>query len=206
MNNHVTDHAPRQWGFLREAQVMADRDGADPSGLCRTGLDTYLRVIFPSVDDWVHNKAIKGAEGAAKGKRPDYRSETLKLIIECDGVQHYTAPQKIWDDEEKTRAFMGMGYRVIRIPYFIQLTNAAVDTLFGVSIEMSLFPQDKASFTSLGKYLPAYLCPAGLKRMARVFADFPEQYEVNLRALKELGPDHLTGASLLEHECRVFFL
>ncbi len=89
---------------------------ADPSGLCRTGLDSYLQVIFPEVRDWVHDRAIPGALGKLKGKRP------------------------------------------------------------------------------------AYLCPAGLRRMAREFALFPAQYEINLCALKELGADHLTGASLLALE------
>ncbi len=194
-----------EWGFLRETQEMADREGRDPSGGCRTGLDTYLKAIFPDVNDWVHNRVIKGVVGMAKGKRPDYRSEMLKLIIEFDGVQHYTDPQKIWDDEEKTAAFMELGYRVVRIPYFIQLTNEAVMELFNICVEEPLFPAGTASFTSLGKYLPAYLCPAGLKRMAADFAAFPKQYEINLHALKELGPDHITGASLLESECRAYF-
>ncbi len=201
MDESTTAPAPCKWGFLRETQAMADRDGLDPSGVCRTGLDAYLQAIFPEVADWVHDKVIKGAEGAAKGKRPDYRSESLKLIVEFDGVQHYTDPQKVWADKEKTRAIESMGYRVVRIPYFIQLTNDAVETLFDVRVSEPLFPQGVASFTSLGRYLPAYLCPAGLKRMAGEFARFPEQYEANLRALKALGPDHLTGASLLAREC-----
>ncbi len=202
---HEESLSSHKWGFLRETQEIADRDGRDPSGLPRTGLDTYLRAIFPTVDDWVHNRTITGAEGAAKGKRPDYRSETLKLIIEFDGVQHYTDPQKIWDDEKKTAAFTELGYQVVRIPYFIQITNEAVMVLFGTRVEEPLFPASQASFTSLGKYLPAYLCPAGFKRMAKEFADFPEQYKVNLRALKELGPDHLTGASLLEQQFQAHF-
>ncbi len=193
-------HSARQWGFLRETQAKADRDGADPSGLCRTGLDAYPQSIFPEVRDWVHDRAIPGVSGKLKGKRPDYRSETLRLIVEFDGVQHYTDPQRVWEDEEKTQAFEELGYRVVRIPYFIQLTNEAVETLFGVRIDEPLFPENRASFTSLGKYLPAYLCPAGLRRMAREFARFPAQYAINLRSLRGLGSDHLTGASLLEQE------
>lgn len=32
-----------------------------------------------------------------------------------------------------------------------------------------------------GKNSPAYLCYEGIKRMAKEFKQFPEQYEVNLK-------------------------
>lgn len=47
------------WGFLRETTEAAQKAGIDKdTGLPRTGLDGYLKVIFPDVDDWIHDKPI----------------------------------------------------------------------------------------------------------------------------------------------------
>ena len=50
-----------KWGFLRETTEAAIKAGVDRgTGLHRTGLNEYLKVIFPNVDDWVHDKALGG--------------------------------------------------------------------------------------------------------------------------------------------------
>ena len=118
-------------------------------------------------------------------------------IVEFDGVQHYSKPDVILRDVQNTANYEKLKYKVIRIPYFIQLTNNAVKELFGVTVEEPLFDIQYASLgASCGS--PAYLCPAGLERMATDFLRFPEQYRVNLKALKNCDNDILTGASLLE--------
>ena len=86
------------WGFLRETAEKAEVAGLDAdTGLCRTGLEEYLKEIFPNTTDWIHDKIIKGmiVDGKQSRIRPDYRSESLKLIIEFDGLQHYQNPEKI---------------------------------------------------------------------------------------------------------------
>jgi len=80
-----------KWGYLRETKEKAIRDGLDPdTGLHRTGLEEYLAVIFPDTSDWIHDKSIKEINGLKCNYRPDYRSESLKLIVEFDGIFHYT--------------------------------------------------------------------------------------------------------------------
>jgi DNA (cytosine-5)-methyltransferase 1 len=76
-----------EFGYLRETSKDAEKAGVDKdSGLCRTGLDEYLSVIFPNVTDWVHDKKIPNAiqklrgSKEEKGTRPDYRSESLNFI------------------------------------------------------------------------------------------------------------------------------
>lgn len=195
------DNRQRKWGYLRETKKMALEAGLDPAnGLHRTGLEEYLAVIFPEVDDWIHDKPIKELNGKKCLRRPDYRSERLKLIIEFDGLQHYNNPVNIRDDEEKTRAYEQGGYRVVRIPYFIQLTNEAVRSLFGVTVDEPLFDPAIASMAISGKNTPAFLCPAGIRRMAQEFMDHPEQYRTNLEALKNEGDEFFSGAGLLEAE------
>lgn len=51
-----------------------------------------------------------------------------------------------------------------------------------------------------GQCTPAYLCPAGLKRMAKEFKKFPEQYDANVKYLKEQNNPYLTGVEYLEEE------
>ena len=182
------------YGFLRETQEIADKSGLDPTGICRTGLDTYLAKIFPDVDDWIHDKSMK--EYGIR-TRPDYRSETLKLIVEVDGLPHYDNPENIIKDIQKTEAYKKVGFNVVRIPYFIQLSRDVVKKYFNVDVGEELFDE---SYPSMGvelKNTPAFLCPLGIDRMKKGFEISPKQLDVNLKAL-ENGDDRLTGYSLLK--------
>lgn len=198
MKNNVVNG---KWGFLREHSSKAS--GKDPlTGLHRTGLDEYLSVIFPDTNDWIHNKAFGIHEDGKKYRiRPDYRSDSLKMIIEFDGLPHYTDPAVIIKDDKNTNIYKQNGYRVVRIPYFIQLTNEAVEILFGIEVKETLF---NVFYPSLGgvemKHNPSCLCPEGLKRMAREFKKFPRQYEINLQSLKAMNDDMLSGVNYLIEE------
>lgn len=190
-----------KWGFLRETAELAKKAGKDKdTGLHRTGLEDYLNVIFPKINDWIHDKALGEVNGKVYRSRPDYRSEELKLIIEFDGLQHYTKPDIIEKDFRLTDVYINLGYKVVRIPYFIQLTNKAVKTLFGVDVSEELFDEKISSLGINGLNTPAYLCPAGVKRMAEEFKKFPEQYKTNIEFLKTQNDPYKTGVEFLEKE------
>lgn len=189
-----------KFGFLRENKEKALKAGIDTeTGLCRTGLDEYLNVIFPNINDWVHGKQIPKelCSGVITKRRPDYRSEKLKLIIEFDGLQHYTNPDVILSDKIGTELYQTLGYKVVRIPYFIQLTNKAVKTLFGVETKIELFNENIASLRSSNRNTPAYLCIAGIERMKNEFKLFPEQYKINKEALMKENNIFLTRVDLI---------
>lgn len=191
----------RKWGFLRETEVAAQKAGIDKdTGLHRTGLEVYLKTIFPDVDDWVHDKAVPHLIVNCKScrRRPDYRSEKLKMIVEFDGLQHYTNPDIIERDIESTNIYECFGYKVVRIPYFIQLTNRAVKVMFNVDVLEELFDEKVPSLSINGRNTPAYLCHAGVKRMIEEFNKFPEQYKVNVDFLKTLADRFKSGIELLE--------
>jgi len=191
----------RKWGFLRETDALAKKSGIDKdTGLHRTGLEIYLKVIFPKIDDWIHDKALGMVNDTIYRSRPDYRSEKLKLIIEFDGLQHYTKPDIIKKDLINTELYKKLGYKVVRIPYFIQLTNKAVKTFFDLDVSEELFDETISSLGIEGQNTPAYLCPAGLKRMAGEFKKFPEQYITNLDFLKKQNDPFRSGAEFLEKE------
>ena len=191
----------KKWGFLRETAALAKKAGIDKdTGLLRTGLEDYLKVIFPKIDDWVNDKALGMVNDKHYRSRPDYRSEKLKLIIEFDGLPHYTKPDIIEKDLKNNELYKNFGYKVVRIPYFIQLTNKAVKTLFDVDISEQLFDETISSLGIEGKNTPAYLCPAGVKRMAEEFKMFPEQYKTNIDFLKKQNNPFRSGVEFLENE------
>lgn len=192
------DVTKEKWGFLRETKELATKAGIDAdTGLHRTGLEEYLTVIFPNVTDWVHDKTVDTIPKELKcRKRPDYRSETLKLIIEFDGTPHYTEPKVIRSDVENTKFYERFGYKVVRIPFFIQLTNQAIKEFFGVDIAEPMFNASIPSI-GIGGANPANICWAGLCRMAKEFRRFPEQYATNLKFLRSFHDDYITGAELL---------
>ncbi|MEI6710975.1 MAG: DUF559 domain-containing protein [bacterium] len=190
-----------KWGFLRETNALAKKAGIDKdTGLPRTGLEEYLKVIFPQTNDWVHDKAIGEINGQNYRKRPDYRSESLQMIIEFDGLPHYTNPDIIEKDIESTKLYESFGYKVVRIPYFIQLTNKAVKTMFDTKVLEELFDEKIPSLSAFGRNSPAYLCPAGVKRMADEFRKFPEQYKININFLKSQNNPFKSGVDFLEKE------
>ena len=192
--------ANSRWGYLRETTDMAKKAGIDEdTGLFRTGLEEYLDVIFPEIkrSEWVHDKCISGS---GKRCRPDYRCEKIKLIIEFDGLQHYQQPDKILKDIENQIFYEGLGYTVVRIPYFIQLTNSVVKKMFGRDVTTNLFDPNIPSMGENRRNSPAYCCYAGLERMVKEFHKYPEQYKVNIDFLDSQNNDFLTGASVLrEH-------
>jgi hypothetical protein len=99
-----------------------------------------------------------------------------------------------------SKVYSEAGYKVVRIPYFIQLSKKAVITMFGIDISFELFDENIPSLGVKGENTPAYLCPAGLKRMAMEFHLFPEQYKTNLDALKKQNDLVKTGVEFLESE------
>lgn len=193
-----------KWGFLRETAELAKKAGKDKdTGLHRTGLEDYLKVIFPEVNDWIHDKALGEINGNKYKSRPDYRSEKLKIIIEFDGLQHYTKPDIIEKDYRLTTVYTELGYKVVRIPYFIQLTNKAVKTLFNINVSENLFDESFSSLGIQGLNTPAYLCPAGVKRMAQEFKRFPEQYKFNIEFLRKQNDPYKSGIEFLEREYNI---
>lgn len=88
-------------------------------------LGVCLEHIFN--DTFVKNKRI--VESNIK-HRPDYANENLKLIVEFDGYRHYNSAKQILSDKLKNIEYARIGYTVIRIPYFVQLTNQIAKLLF----------------------------------------------------------------------------
>lgn len=191
----------KNWGYLRESKNACKEDW-------QTGLEEYLAVIFPETTDWVHDKSIPDLtdlNGEKTRIRPDYRSESLKLIVEFDGLPHYRYPESVNKDFENQQIYEAAGYRVVRVPYFIQLTNQVVKQLFRKDVEEPLFDDTKPSIgLEWPNTTPAYLCLSGALRMAREYAKFPQQYEVNIKHLQETDPENFTEHRFLSEMVQKF--
>lgn len=198
------------FGYLRESQKKADledaKKGKDPFGFPRTGMDVYLKIIFPETDiekDRHLNKSsgILYKNGLKMSEAyPDYRYDDgkRKIVIEFDGTGHYKYPDKISQDLAKDNAYEAAGYEVVRISYFIQLTNKVVKQMFGIDVKEKLFSEGIGSMTYKLHNIPKDLCEEGVKRMAKDFLQYPEQYEYNVKhLLEEEQQGHQTGVSFL---------
>lgn len=130
-----------------------------PMFLLENSLETALKEVFPHVDDWVKNKNFRGCNF-----RPDYRSDSLKLCIEFDGYQHYTKAASVVNDRLKDDVYKGAGYKVVRIPYFVQLSQKTLKVLFDVKTAWKqIYPHGFVSKEPTVK-LPADFCELGLKK------------------------------------------
>lgn len=112
--------------------------------------------------DVVYDKVVPGAAGRY---RPDYRSERYRLVIEFDGNQHYQRAAHVLRDGEKDKLFAAAGYRVVRIPYFVQLDAKVIDVLFGGLVRdrtpLKAFPH---GFIASEVVFPADFCELGIER------------------------------------------
>ena len=190
-----------KWGFIRETREIAQKAGIDKdTGCCRTGIEDYLAAIYPEISEekWIHDTAFGMHGGHYYRIRPDYRCDELMMIVEIDGLPHYKNLEQIERDIENQAIYEKFGYKVVRIPYFIQLSKDAVKTLFGVSVKEELFPDEIPSMGVLGNNTPAYCCPEGIARMAREIVLFPKQMKANIAALEAAKDEYHTGVQLLK--------
>ena len=122
----------------------------------------YLKIIYPGYE-WVHDKQfIKGRK-----VRPDYRCEELKIIVEFDGYNHYNSTSRIISDINNTGLYESFGYKVVRIPYFVQMSSVVIKHLFNVEINIEqTFPHGFISNAS-SDLLPCDFNSLGIKRFEK---------------------------------------
>lgn len=136
--------------------------------LTEKNLGTFLRErIDPDI---LYNKRMPGA---VRNYRPDYRSEKFKFVVEFDGFRHYQNTGVVLDDYLKTEEMSNLGDKVIRIPYFVQLSSQVVRNLFGAFTgDHSPFLDYPHGFISDKALLPADFCEVGLLRFHQDLEDF----------------------------------
>lgn len=123
--------------------------------------------------------------------RPDHRFEKEKIIVEFDGIQHYQKIDEIKKDRMKDKVYGEMGYKIIRIPFFVQPSSETLKHYFNVEGTLDL--QYPHGFIIYDSTPPTNFCSLGLDRFIDEFEKFPDIVKkdiVNsLKKLIELGEE-----------------
>lgn len=125
---------------------------------------------------FIHNKTVPGA---GRRFRPDFRNDELKLIVEYDGFMHFTEQKNVLSDLEKNSLYRSLGYTVIRIPYFVQLTDQMYDYYFTnnefhLEVDKRLLETDYPhGFIDDNVHFPAEYCLAGLRAYGDILSSLP---------------------------------
>jgi len=129
-------------------------------------LGLYLKEIYPFCD-FENNRAVPNSEIKL---RPDFRCDKLNLIVEFDGYNHYSASKVILSDQKKEFVYGRMGYKVIRIPYFVQISEEVINRLF--NIKMVWKQEYPHGFIDKRALLPADYSELGIDRFIKDLGKF----------------------------------
>ena len=116
----------------------------------------------------------------------DYICEELKIIVEFDGESwqgggHFTDPNVCLKDEYNTRVLTDMGYKVIRIPYYVQLDQYTIKYYFGINYNEELYRTcGDHGFLYPDCKTPAYFCEHGLNRFYKDLLTLPHEISLNI--------------------------
>lgn len=140
-------------------------------------LGEFLGKLFPNVNDFVHDKAIK--ESGIRN-RPDYVSQELMLIVEFDGYQHFNQAVRQKSDALKQKVYSEMGYKVIRIPYYVQLSTSMIKHYFDIDYEIE--QQYPHGFISDVALRPEDFNLAGLIRLGHDLNTLPKDISDQIKS------------------------
>ena len=127
--------------------------------LTEENLGKVLNVLYPNFE-WIHDKKFQAVKGIRHNFRPDYCCHELKMCIEFDGPDHFTKANVIQAGFNKDEVLKELGYKVIRVPYFIQLDTEGIRYFFNLSVEFDY--GFKHGFISKSVPLPANFCEQGI--------------------------------------------
>jgi hypothetical protein len=138
--------------------------------LTESTLGEYLTLLFPQ-HVFVHNKQVPNSNSKY---RPDYRCDSLMLIVEFNGYVHYTSARQQHNDSVKRNIYESMGYTVIEIPYFVQFSKDIVQLLFSKYAynELEQYSTYSHGFIDSKATLPCDFNTAGYARFIRDLSTF----------------------------------
>lgn len=165
--------------------------------LTEENLSEVLKKIFPA-EIFIHDKVVPNSNTKT---RPDYRCERLKLIIEFDGDQHYRNVKKIRNEIKKDQIYHKLGYKIVRIPYFVQISTLIIEKLFGKKLKyQQTFPH---GFISKTVIMPCDFCELGIVKFKIDLEKFSYVKTEIINSLKEkaieLGDKELVVPPSLEY-------
>ena len=142
-SNYEAQNFKDVFGIARKAKVGGLSPGKKDKKTKKIMGDTIKEVLEVFIPEKKYGKIqVKkklkqlGYEGKSNIE-PDYFYESLGLIFECDGPDHYNNSYKIMKDENKYKNLKyiqkngnSVVFKIIRIPYFVQLSKDVAKFLF----------------------------------------------------------------------------
>ena len=109
---------------------------------------------------------------------PDFLLENEKIIIEFQGYHHFTKKEVVYRDNYKRNFHLFSGYKLIEIPYFIQLDEDVTEKLFGIRKDFSNgFPH---GFLHPKLSLPGDFCKIGYERYKNLLEFYGEKIQKDI--------------------------
>lgn len=147
--------------------------------LDQSKLAAALRAVVGE-DAW-RGSEVQGAKPRRFRWDMVYAVDGQTVAVEYDGDDHYRDALKIKTDSLKDALARDLGWRVIRVPYWVQLTTETLRHYFGLDAEVrQSFPH---GFITT-KLFPASFCEMGVHRFERELAGLP--IDVRLAVVESL--------------------
>ena len=141
-------------------------------------LEILLNRIYKK--DFIRNKKVPNSDVLF---RPDFRNDEIRLIVEFDGPRHYTQAKTCITDVERDELYTSMGYKVVRIPYYLQLETRTLKLLFNLDYEMEQdYPH---GFNEKGVVLPSDFCYLGTLRFNEEIKTISKSFPCIVDEIKE---------------------
>lgn len=180
--------ARKQTDAVSSKSIKTPEAETDAIYLNETNLGKFIAANI--TENFLRDRPIPDSNSI---KRFDYIMPELKLIVEFDGDSHYTSAKAIANDIEKEKLAQSLNYRVIRIPYFIQLDDTMIKHYFGEYITGEvirfIFNDYPHGFIDAKARTPGDFCELGQKRFMHTWQTLPTsvmmQLSVNLKNIAD---------------------
>lgn len=138
--------------------------------------DKLKQYLEGTGDTWVHNKVVPNS--VLTRHRPDFRCDELMVIVEFDGYYHFNTPKQIVNDLRKDDEYTLLGYKVVHIPYFLQLDTYVVSSINSTYITTQSYPH---GFIDPLALLPSAYCELGIQQFNKVYSKLPEYIQNDIK-------------------------
>jgi len=135
--------------------------------LTQTKLEAALKQIIPEAQ-WLGKEIRQGKYRWDMGYKDSSGTTT---VVEFDGDSHYRDSLVIKRDRIKDATATVLGYKTVRIPYWIQLTSETLKYYFNLDADVDQNFQHGFITT---KYFPSSFCDLGLDRFINEICILPD--------------------------------
>lgn len=156
--------------------------------LTQSKLASALKTILG--DQWIREEDPVMVHGSRCRWDMSFNDKNGKVVVEFDGDKHYSDSLRIRADHEKDKEAAAIGCRVVRIPYWVQLTTETLKYYLDIDCQVI---QDFPHGFITTKVFPASFSHLGFDRFLNELSKLPSTVKEDvLKSLTERS--HQFGA------------